>query len=89
MSGFAHLIVPHSDFELTHGQGQLRSYRFNTGQANHLFCAECGIKSFYQPRSHPESWSIHAHCLDDYDADAWQHQTFDGKNWEQAIKHHE
>ncbi|WP_198538169.1 GFA family protein [Marinicella sediminis] len=84
MTGFIHLIATHQQFELKSGESLLSSYRFNTGQANHLFCSQCGVKSFYQPRSHPDSWSINAHCLDDYDAARWQHQDFDGKHWEQA-----
>jgi hypothetical protein len=53
MTGFRHLIVPHQDFTLASGDQALVSYRFNTGAAEHLFCGTCGVKSFYQPRSHP------------------------------------
>ena len=42
-----------SDFELLTGRDALTSYRFGTGAAEHLFCRHCGVKSFYQPRSHP------------------------------------
>ena len=51
-TGFLHLIVPHEDFTLVSGADALTSYRFGTGAANHIFCKYCGIKSFYQPRSH-------------------------------------
>jgi hypothetical protein len=84
MTGFKHLIVPHVDFTLLQGEQELTSYRFNTQQANHLFCSVCGVKSFYQPRSHPDSWSIHCHCVDGFDANNWSFAPFDGKNWEQA-----
>jgi hypothetical protein len=40
------------------------------------------VKSFYQPRSHPDSWSMNAHCLDEPVALAIE--PFDGANWEQA-----
>jgi hypothetical protein len=63
-SGYLHLIVPHADFELLSGADHLTSYRFNSGAAEHLFCDMCGVKSFYQPRSHPEAWSINLRCLD-------------------------
>ena len=56
-TGFLHLIVPHARFELLCGPGELQSYRFGSGTAEHLFCRTCGIKSFYQPRSHPDSIS--------------------------------
>ncbi len=64
MSGYLHLIVPASRFRLLHGNDALTEYRFNTGAARHLFCGQCGIKSFYVPRSHPNGFSINARCLD-------------------------
>ena len=82
MTGFLHVIVPHEDFELISGRDALTSYRFGTGAAEHLFCATCGVKSFYQPRSHPEAWSVNAHCFDECPDLAIE--AFDGRNWEQA-----
>jgi hypothetical protein len=82
MTGFLHIMVPHEKFELLTGRDALTSYRFGTGAANHLFCATCGVKSFYQPRSHPAAWSVNASCLDEpveLIVD-W----FDGANWEEA-----
>jgi hypothetical protein len=81
-TGFLHIVVPHEDFTLLSGSDRLISYRFGTGAAEHLFCSVCGVKSFYQPRSHPEAWSVNAHCLDEPPELAIE--TFDGKNWEQA-----
>jgi hypothetical protein len=63
--GYLHLIVPHEDFELLSARGALASYRFGTGAAEHLFCSTCGVKAFYQPRSHPEAWSVNWRCVDD------------------------
>ena len=82
MTGFIHIIVPHSDFALQKGRETLASYRFGTGAAEHLFCSNCGIKSFYQPRSHPDSWSLNASCLDE--PVELIVDRFDGQNWEQA-----
>ncbi|TDR22467.1 GFA family protein [Marinicella litoralis] len=84
MTGFHHLIVPHDQFKLLTEVQSLTSYRFNSKQANHLFCSRCGVKSFYQPRSHPDCWSINAHCIKGYVATEWKHELFDGKNWTQA-----
>jgi hypothetical protein len=83
-TGYLHLIVPHQDFTLLSGKDELTSYRFGTGQAEHLFCRICGIKCFYQPRSHPGSWSVHFACLDDASAIDSEIIDFDGQNWEQA-----
>ena len=55
LTGFVHLIVPHGDFRLLSGGDALTGYRFGTGAAEHLFCSRCGVKSFYQPRSHPDA----------------------------------
>jgi hypothetical protein len=83
-TGFLHLIVPHSDFRLVAGEEALTSYRFGTGAANHLFCGTCGIKSFYQPRSHPEAWSVNLNSLDDVSGLEISVRKFDGRNWERA-----
>ncbi|QNM83651.1 GFA family protein [Sphingomonas sabuli] len=81
-TGFIHLIMPHAAFDLLGGRDDLASYRFGTGAAEHLFCRTCGVKSFYQPRSHPGSWSLNANCLDGDIALAVE--PFDGCNWDQA-----
>jgi hypothetical protein len=83
-TGFLHLIVPHEDFRLLAGAKALTSYRFGTGAANHLFCATCGIKSFYQPRSHPGAWSANLHSLDHASVLQVTVTRFDGRNWERA-----
>ena len=83
-TGFLHIIVPHADFRLESGGEDLASYRFGTGAAEHLFCARCGVKSFYQPRSHPEAWSINARCLDRSVELAIE--AFDGADWERAAE---
>ena len=60
MSGFQHLIVPGSRFRLLAGADALTEYTFNTGVARHLFCRRCGVKSFYEPRSNPDGYSVNA-----------------------------
>lgn len=84
MTGFRHLIVPHGDFRLLSGDDALTSYQFGTRTADHLFCGICGVKSFYQPRSHPEAWSVNLNTLDDPDALTIRVRAFDGRNWEEA-----
>lgn len=80
-TGFRHLIVPHEDFSLISGAETLTSYRFGTGTAEHLFCRICGVKSFYQPRSHPAAWSVNLNALDDPGALTVTVRSFDGRNW--------
>lgn len=83
-SGLLHLFVPHDRFTLLQGQDSLTSYRFGSGAADHLFCKACGIKSFYQPRSHPEAWSVNFRCLDPGHGLEPTVRSFDGQNWEAA-----
>ncbi|MBV8686466.1 MAG: GFA family protein [Alphaproteobacteria bacterium] len=83
-TGFLHLIVAHAAFRLLSGKDRLTAYRFGTGAAEHLFCAVCGIKSFYQPRSHPGSWSVNLRALDDPGALEVAVRAFDGRRWERA-----
>ncbi len=82
--GYFHLIVPHADFTLLSGEEALTSYRFGSEQADHLFCRHCGVKSFYQPRSHPDSWSVNYNCLETDHGFEPTIRKFDGQNWEQA-----
>ena len=46
MSGHLHLIVRKEAFRLVKGQDDITKYQFNTGVAEHYFCAKCGVKSF-------------------------------------------
>jgi hypothetical protein len=80
--GFIHVIVPESRFRLTRGADRLVEYTFNSRVAKHLFCAECGIKSFYRPRSNPDGWSVNGRCLDSVEGLDLIIEAFDGQNWE-------
>src|SRR6478736_3420899 len=66
MTGYQHLIVPESDFRLV--------------AARHIFCSQCGIKSFYKPRSHPDGISINLRCLDEGHGLDVRITAFDGRN---------
>lgn len=84
-SGYQHVNVAHRDFELLSGESELLEYRFNTGAARHLFCRHCGIKSFYQPRSHPGDWSVNLACIDLPGGVAVERIEFDGASFESNI----
>ena len=84
--GFLHLIVPKEQFELLRGEGELSTYRFNTGVAAHHFCCTCGIHSFYVPRSDPDKVDVNVRCLDGVDAESIEPKPFDGQHWEEAIQ---
>jgi len=84
-SGYQHVFVEHDNFTLLRGQDALSEYRFGTKTARHLFCKHCGVKSFYQPRSHPESYSVHLTCCSNVNDFDIAYEEFDGQNWEDAI----
>jgi hypothetical protein len=83
-TGYLHFIVPKPQLRLLSGRDALSTYTFNTGAAKHHFCSTCGIKSFYEPRSHPDSYSVNARCLDEGTVEALEIAAKDGKNWEKT-----
>lgn len=85
MSGYVHLLVAKADFNLLQGEDALQNYRFNSGVAQHYFCRDCGIKSFYVPRSHPDGVSINVNCLDQDCIESLTVTPFDGENWEKNV----
>ena len=85
MINYQHLFVKHELFELITGDDLLSEYNFESGSAKHFFCKRCGIKSFYQPRSHPKMYSINFKCVDD-PPKIKEIIYFDGVNFEESIK---
>jgi hypothetical protein len=83
--GFVHWIIEPAQFELISGAGELTSYRFNTGVAEHKFCRVCGIHPFYTPRSDPDKVDVNVRCLAGVALEQLVLTGFDGQNWEQAI----
>lgn len=83
-AGYLHLIVSADHFKLLSGEADLTDYRFHTGVARHRFCAHCGIKSFYIPRSHPDAFSVNLNCVDLPDNITVTVKDFDGQNWSQS-----
>ena len=80
MSGHVHMIVPASHFRLLQGEGQLETYTFGSGVAQHRFCRSCGIKPFYIPRSNPDGVDVNLRTLDE--PPEHDLEPFDGRNWE-------
>jgi hypothetical protein len=88
--GILHITVAPENFELLRGEGEMTTYRFNTGTAQHTFCTTCGIHAFYVPRSDVDKYSVNARCLDDFDPATMQPvRLFDGRNWEAAYAERE
>ena len=79
---YQHLLVPESRFKLTRGEEYLSLYTFGSELAKHYFCNQCGVKSFYIPRSNPDGVSVNARCIKSETIDAIYDTPFDGRNWE-------
>lgn len=85
MSGFLHLFVAKREFRLLSGKEALKTYTFGSGIAQHYFCGECGVKSYYVPRSHPDGYSVNVRCLAPETINSLTTSPFDGQNWEQNV----
>ena len=53
-----------AEFQLTEGEDQLATYRFNTGTAEHHFCPTCGIYTHHKRRSNPDQLGVNVACLE-------------------------
>ena len=82
---YKHYVVDKSQFRLLKGKKYLSTYTFNTKVAKHMFCKICGIKSFYIPRSHPDSISINLNCINSKTINKVKIIKFDGKHWKKNI----
>ncbi|MFL2683029.1 MAG: GFA family protein [Alphaproteobacteria bacterium] len=82
---YKHYVVDKSQFKLLKGKKYLSTYTFNTKVAKHMFCKICGIKSFYIPRSHPDSISINLNCINSKTINKVKIIKFDGKHWKKNI----
>jgi hypothetical protein len=67
--------------EVLQGAELLTSYRFNTGVAQHFFCARCGIYTHHQRRSNATQYGVNVACLDGLSPfDFAEVPVFDGVN---------
>ena len=59
--------VPLQDLRVVKGQDVLRLYQFDTREAEHYFCAVCGIYTHHRRRSNPNQYGINLGCLEGVD----------------------
>ncbi len=62
--GYVHWIVERGAFRLLTPSDNIAAYTFNTKVAKHLFCPNCGVASFYIPRSDPDRIDVNVRCLE-------------------------
>ena len=51
------------DIAFDAGEDLLTRYRFNTGEAEHFFCSQCGIYTHHRRRSNPSQYGVNVACL--------------------------
>lgn len=83
-SGYQHVFVPQDNATIL-GDANLSTYTFGTRAAKHFFCRTCGVKTFYIPKSHPDSYSVNLRCVVGGTLTASETIEFDGQNWEKNI----
>lgn len=75
-------FLPASQFELTAGADALTDYQWGKKKIHHLFCRQCGIRSFARgarPSGEPVV-ALNVRCLDGVDLGALELEPFDGKS---------
>ena len=86
MTAYVHWYVAPERFRLLSDPANLHCYEFGTRVAKNLFCKHCGVSPFRRARSDPDQYDINLRCVEGVDLDGLEIVTFDGRNWEEAIK---
>ena len=84
-----HWVVARSAFRLLTQSDNIAAYAFNTKTAKHLFCPNCGVASFYIPRSDLDAFDVNVRCLEGVNLSKLEYDYFDGRNWEKAFHERE
>lgn len=73
-------FVPSSQFRLTSGEANLRSYKFNTHRIDHKFCTTCGVEAFAYGTSPDgaDTRAINLRSVPALDLDGLKKHAFDG-----------
>lgn len=75
-------FVSEEQFKLLSGEDAQRDYQFHTKKIHHLFCSNCGVRS-YGWGTGPDGKkmiSINVRCLEGVDVDSLEIQRFDGRS---------
>ena len=85
-TGYIHAYADPDRFRLLSGEDAIATYQFGTRTAKNHFCRICGISPFRRARSDPQKVDINVRCLEGVDLDRLEVSTFDGQNWEEAMR---
>nr|WP_251041210.1 MULTISPECIES: GFA family protein [unclassified Halomonas] len=56
--------VPLNGLRILRGAEHLKLYQFNSGDAKHYFCSNCGIYTHHQTRSNPTVYGFNVGCME-------------------------
>ena len=59
--------VPLTGIRVVRGEDKLKLYQFDTREAEHYFCMNCGIYTHHRRRSNPNQYGINLGCLEGVD----------------------
>ena len=81
-TGMILTFVPAQDFTLVSGESELTDYQFNKKVIHHLFCSNCGVRSYGRGMGPGgrEMVAINVRCLDNIDLASITPMPFDGKS---------
>ena len=75
-------FVPEEQFKLLAGETSLTDYQFSSKQIHHLFCSNCGVRSFARGTGPggASTCMINVRCLEEVDPLALEVRHWDGKS---------
>jgi hypothetical protein len=81
-AGLLLAFTSEDEFKLLSGEDVLSDYQFNRKLIHHVFCSNCGVRSFARGATPDgrELRAINVRCLDDVDISALTLTPIDGKN---------
>lgn len=81
-SGSLLTFTPAERFKLLSGEDALSDYLFNQKKIHHLFCSNCGVRSFASGigPDGTEMRAVNVRCLDDVDIESLTPTHYDGKS---------
>jgi hypothetical protein len=81
-TGWLLAFAPAEQFKLLSGEDVLSDYQFGKKHIHHVFCSNCGVRSFSRGTSPDgrEMYAVNLRCLDDASVDGLAISHFDGKS---------